>query len=132
MTDQNKPRLLIVALTIQLSYIGMSVMWNLIGVGLIDVGQQPLGASASMTVVAVMLAVAVLIALSANRVRWLYASASGILALGCLSAIYTAFTGAAELWPSNYFRVFGALINVLGLIGFALACRVIFSAPLNK
>lgn len=131
MTNQNKPRLLIVALTIQLSYIGMSVMWNLIGVGLINVGQQPLGASASMSVVAVMLAVAVLITLSANRARWLYASASGVLALGCLSAVYTAFTGATELWPSTYFRVFGALINVLGLIGFALACRVIFKAPLN-
>ena len=127
MTDQTSSKLLIATLTIQLSYVGMSVMWNLIGVGLQSIGLPPLGNSASMTIVAVMLILALTIVLTIKRVRWLYGSASAVLALGCLMAVYTALTGAAELWPSNYFRVFGALINVLGLFGFGLACKLVIS-----
>ena len=129
MTNQKTSKLLLAALTIQLSTIGMSVMWNLIGVGLISIGQPPLGNSASITIVVIMLALALTLALTVNRVRWLYATASIVLALGCLMALYTAFTGAAELWPSSYFRIFGALINVLGLVGFGLACKLIMSQP---
>ncbi len=129
MTNQKTSKLLIAALTIQLSTIGMSVMWNLIGVGLISIGQPPLGNSASMAIVVIMLTLALTLVLTVNRVRWLYATATGVLALACLMALYTAFTGAAELWPSNYFRIFGALINVLGLAGFGLACKLIMSQP---
>ena len=127
MTNQKTSKLLIAALAIQLSYIGMSVMWNLIGVGLISIGQPPLGNSASITIVVIMLALGLTLVLTVNRVRWLYATATGVLALGCLIALYTAFTGAAELWPSNYFRIFGVLINVLGLAGFGVACNLIIS-----
>ena len=131
MTNQKTSKLLIAALTIQLSTIGMSVMWNLIGVGLISIGQPPLGNSASMAIVVIMLTLALTLALTlvltVNRVRWLYATATWVLALACLMALYTAFTGAAELWPSNYFRIFGALINVLGLAGFGLACKLIIT-----
>ncbi|MDB4032276.1 hypothetical protein N9842_01450 [Porticoccaceae bacterium] len=127
MTNQKTSQLLIAALTIQLSYIGMSVMWNLIGVGLMSIGQPPLGNSASMAIVVIMLVLALTLVLTVNRVRWLYATATGVLALGCLMALYTAFTGAAELWPSNYFRIFGALINVSGLAGFGVACNLIIS-----
>ena len=127
MTNQKNSKLLIAALTIQLSYIGMSVMWNLIGVGLMSIGQPPLGNSVSIAVVVIMLALALTLVLTVNRVRWLYSTATGVLTLGCLMALYTAFTGAAELWPSNYFRIFGALINVLGLAGFGLACKLIIS-----
>ena len=127
MTNQKNSKLLIAALTIQLSYIGMSVMWTLIGVGLMSIGQPPLGNSASIAVVVIMLVLALTLVLTVNRVRWLYATATGVLALGCLMALYTAFTGAVELWPSNYFRIFGALINVLGLAGFGLACKLIIS-----
>ena len=127
MTNQKTSKLLLAALTIQLSTIGMSVMWNLIGVGLISIGQPPLGNSASMAIVVIMLTLALTLVLTVNRVRWLYATATGVLALACLMALYTAFTGAAELWPSNYFRIFGALINVLGLAGFGLACKLIIT-----
>ena len=127
MTNQKTSKLLIAALTIQLSTIGMSVMWNLIGVGLISIGQPPLGNSASMAIVVIMLTLALTLVLTVNRVRWLYATATWVLALACLMALYTAFTGAAELWPSNYFRIFGALINVLGLAGFGLACKLIIT-----
>ena len=127
MTEQKPSKLLIVALATQLSYIGMSVMWNLIGVGLISIGQPPLGNSASTTIVVMMLTLALTLVLTVNRVRWLYATATGVLALGCLMALYTAFTGAAELWPSHYFRIFGAMINVLGLAGFGLACKLVIS-----
>ena len=129
MTKQRYSRQILTVLAIQIAYIGMSVMWNLIGLGLKSIGQQPLGNSASMTIVVIMLVLALIIVLSATSARWLYALATGILGLGSLSAIYTAITGAAELWPSPSFRVFGASINVLGLVGFALACKLVIFAP---
>ncbi len=106
MTNQKSSKLLIAALAIQLSTIGMSVMWNLIGVGLISIGQPPLGNSASITIVVIMLALALTLALTVNRVRWLYATASIVLALGCLMALYTAFHRGGRALAIKLFQDF--------------------------
>ena len=112
------------ALTLQLCYIGLSAFWNLIGVGLIDAGLPPLGPVANMQTVFLLLAVGILLIIGSRQQIWLYFAMSALLAAGAASAIHGSLTGAPELWPSAYFRWFGALINVEGLLAFGLAAFV--------
>lgn len=111
------------ALILQLSYLGMSVFWNLVNVGLIEAGQQPLGPVGSLKMVALMITLAFVLVASVKRHVWLYAGTSLLLALGAMSTIYSSFTGAPDNWPSLFFRIFGALINIVGLFGCVLACQ---------
>ncbi len=103
----------------------MSMFWNLVNVGLTAAGQQPLGPSGSLEMVAAMTVVAILLVVSVRRLIWLYAGLSLLLALAALNAIYGAFTGAPNNWPSTFFRVFGATINVVGVVGAVLACQLV-------
>ena len=112
------------ALTLQLSYIGMSIFWNLVGVGLIDAGLKPLGPVANMQTVYLLLAVGIALSIASQKAIWLYAALSALLAFGAISALYGSVTGAPDMWPSAYFRWFGALINIAGLLAFALATYV--------
>ena len=125
MVQPEKLQHMALVLAVQLTSIGMSIFWNLIGVGLIDAGQRPLGNAASMTMVVSLAIMAAALIFSIGRMLWLYTIISSVLVLACSAAIYTAIVGPADLWPSSFFRVFGASINVLGLVGFALACKLI-------
>ena len=120
------------ALVLQLCYVGMSVFWNLIGVGLIDAGLQPLGPVANLQTVYLLLLVGLVLVISSRKSIWVYAPLSGLLAFGALSTIHGSFTGPAELWPSGYFRLFGALINLEGLFASALALFIMLRAVLSK
>jgi len=120
------------AIAVQLSYLGMCIFWQLINVGLIAAEQQPLGPAASLVAVAAMIVVAILLVISVRRFIWLYAGLSLLLALGALHAIYGAFIGAADNWPSTYFRVIGAAINGVGVIGAALACQLVIRSRRRK
>lgn len=115
------------ALTLQLCYIGMSAFWNLIGVGLIDAGLPPLGPVANMQTVYVLSAVGILLVIGSRKQAWLYFAMSALLAAGAASAIYGSLIGAPALWPSAYFRWFGALINVVGVLAFGLAAFVTYN-----
>lgn len=113
-----------VALVLQFSYIGMSIFWNLIGIGLFEAGMKPLGPVANGQTVFLLSAIGLVLWIGSQKSIWVYFAMSVLLALGAGSAIYGSLTGAAALWPSAYFRWFGALINVVGLLAFALAAFV--------
>lgn len=121
-----------VALASQLIYIGMSIFWNLVGIGLIDAGLKPLGPVANLQTVYLLLAVAILLVIGSGKSIKLYFAMSALLAVGALSALHGSVTGAADLWPSAYFRWFGALINVHGFLAFGLASFVSFKTVRPK
>jgi hypothetical protein len=113
------------ALTVQPSYLGMSMFWNLVNVGLTAAGQKPLGPVGSLELVVAMAVAAILLVVSVRRLIWLYAGLSLLLALGAINRIYGTFTGAPNNWSSTFFRVFGATINVVGVVGAVLACQLV-------
>jgi len=87
------------------------------GVYLMDQGLAALGPSASIKTVFLLLGLGALLVLTAYRSFAFYVLVSSVLAMGALFAILNAFVQASDLWPSEYWRVAGLVLNTGGLIG---------------
>jgi len=80
-------------------------------------GLEPLGPSASLKTVFLLVGLGALLVLAGYRSLAFYVLVSSILGLGALSAIVNAFLQTADLWPSDYWRAGGVVLNAAGLIG---------------
>jgi len=105
------------ALTLQLSHLALNSVWNIAGVSLVQQGLPALGPTASMATVALLVAFAALLLLGANKYAKLYVVVSLIVLAGALSAILPAFYKDPSLWPSDFWRYSGVLLNSAGVIG---------------
>jgi len=113
-------------LTLQIGHIVLSCFWNLVGVYLIAQNLEPLGPSASLMTVFLLVGLGALLVVAGYRSFVFYVLVSSILALGALSAIVNAFLQAADLWPSDFWRIGGVVLNTAGLIGavWGIACSM--------
>jgi len=109
------------ALYVQLTYLSFSLIWNLTGAGLIAAGHAALGPSASIWVALVIALLGVALVIGVNRIPWLYVAVTSITVLGAVIALKDTFTKDATLWPSEFWRLAGAAINAVALIGAAWA-----------
>jgi len=107
------------ALWVQWTHISLSVAWNVVGVLLIERGLRAPGPTASMSVAAFLIALALGMFLGARRLVPLYLAASWVAGLGALWAIVQAFRLDPALWPSESWRYAGVLLNALGVLGAA-------------
>ena len=112
MIDELKP-----ALVLQLSHLGLSCIWNIVGVILILMGMPALGPTASLTMVAMLVGFAALLIVGAQRWKWLYVLLSLLLLAGTLATIFPAFTKPPSLWLSDFWRYAGVALNSLGAVG---------------
>lgn len=112
------------AITFQLLHIFLSVAWNLAGVYLQAIEEQPLGPTASFSTVMVLIGLAALLLISVNRRLWLYLCVSTVLLLGAVSAIHGGIVKPSSLWPSEAWRFAGIVVNLIGVVGFILAARM--------
>ena len=104
-------------LTLQLIHVSLSCVWNVTGVYLMGVGKAALGPTASLLTVLVLLAFGVLIVWGANNKPTVYALSSALIMFGAVAAIYGAFYQHPSLWPSEFWRYAGVVLNGLGVIG---------------
>jgi len=104
-------------LTVQIGHIVLSCFWNFVGVYLMAQGLAALGPSASIKTAFLLLGLGALLVLTAYRSLAFYILVSLLLALGALSAIVNAFVQTSDLWPSDYWRAGGVVLNAGGLIG---------------
>jgi hypothetical protein len=121
--DINKPTVRITAalLTAQMTWAGLSALWNLAGVALIAAGQRAPGPTASILAAALLVAIAIALWVLSGRSRWLYAALSILAGLMALFAFINAFTATPDLWPSDFWRYAGAALNAGGVIAAMLA-----------
>ena len=105
------------AVAIQLTHLGLSVVWNVAGLALIARGLRAPGPTASVEVAAFLLALGVAMVVGARRFAPLYVLASLLAGLGSSSAILQAFQLDSSLWPSPFWRYAGVLLNGLGVFG---------------
>ena len=113
-------------LKIQLSHLVLSIIWNIIGVVLINAGEAPLGPTASLVAAALMLVLIAFLVLGAARMRWLYVVASLFIMLTLSSVIWSAFISNPALWPSDYWRYGGVILNGFGVSGALWGLSIIF------
>ena len=104
-------------LSLQLSHLALSCVWNLAGVYLIRHGLAPLGPTASMATAALLIGVGLLMIIGAKKNVYLYLFCSVLAMAGAGAAIAGAFFQNPSLWPSDVWRLSGVGLNSLAIIG---------------
>ena len=104
------------------------ILWNIVGMYLLSQNKQALGPTASWLGVILFFVLIVLYTLSIQKKYYkLFVSFVSIGAILGTFAIYGALTKEHSLWPSELWRYAGVLVNLLGVIGFALSIKAIFT-----
>lgn len=101
-------------LAYQFNYLMLCIAWNVAGLILLANGEQALGPTASTSAIAILAGFGVALFIGAWRLPYLYLLASVLLLLIASSAVLPAYTKDPSLWPSDYWRYGGALLNGLG------------------
>ena len=108
--------------SVQLSHAVLCIVWTLTGIWQLSNGLQAIGPTASFAAIGIILALSGSLILGVrSKLVALYLSASGLLFLGAVSAIYGGYTKDPSLWPSEGWRYAGIVVNGIGVIGFGLA-----------
>lgn len=110
-------RPLIQPLSLQLTHLGLSILWNVAGVILLSQGLPALGPTTSLASVPLMLVVAVALLVGARQLPVLYVTASGLAGLVAAFTIFGGLTKDPALWPAEGWRYGGILINAVGVTG---------------
>lgn len=90
--------------------------WNIEGVRRIAAGDQPLGPTASLAGAAIIGVMALAMLWGHRRSRLLLGAVSAVILLGAGFAVWGAFTGTPDMWPSAAWRWGGAALNALGVV----------------
>ena len=116
MPDYRAPSLT-APLAVQLTHLMLSCVWNLAGVYLLSRDLAALGPTASMTTVALLVGLALLMVIGAKKQPYLYLASSLVAMTGASAAIAGAFSLNPSLWPSEIWRYAGVGLNCLALVG---------------
>ena len=104
------------------------ILWNIVGMYLLSQNKQALGPTASWLGVALFFVLIVIYTLSIQKKYYklfvLFVTIGAILGT---FAIYGALTKDHSLWPSEFWRYAGILVNLLGVIGFSLSIKILFT-----
>ncbi|MGH1374341.1 MAG: hypothetical protein ACRBBW_20055 [Cellvibrionaceae bacterium] len=108
-------------LGVQIFYVVLCVVWNLVGDYQRQLGLPSIGPTASVMMAMVMACLCIAQFFSAKH-QWkmTYLSLSILFAVGAMSAIYGAFTKELSLWPSAFWRWAGVVVNLIGVLSMSL------------
>ena len=109
------------ALPAQVAWALLSALWNVAGVYLIAQGQRAPGPTASIIGASLLIAIAMGLFFSIDRASLLYAALSGVAAFMALAAVVNAFVQDPVLWPTEFWRYAGAVLNGGGFLAGAAA-----------
>ncbi len=98
----------------QINYLMLCIAWNVAGLILLANGEPALGPTASINTIIILLGFALVLGLGVWRFPYLYLLATALLMFIASSAVIPAYTKDPSLWPSDYWRYGGALLNGLG------------------
>jgi hypothetical protein len=104
----------------------LAALWNVAGVYLMAQGQRPPGPTASIAGALVLIAIAAVLVLTVDRASLLYAVLSGVATFMALAAVVNAFVQDPALWPSEFWRYAGAVLNGVGFVAGAAAVLAYF------
>jgi hypothetical protein len=119
-------------LAIQLLHIVGAIVWNVSGVLLVARGLRSPGPTASLALAVLMLVLGTGMIIGLHRWIILYVVASAVALLGALSAVVNAFTADPALWPSDFWRYAGVVLNGIGAAGAILGFIGVFRSRRKK
>ncbi len=114
---------------VQVVWAILSAAWNAVGVVLLAQGARSLGPTASIAAAIVLLVMAIAYPMTIRRWPVVYLLVSLTGGLAAISAVVNAFTADPTLWPSEFWRYAGVVLNG---VGFAAALVGIVSVARNR
>jgi hypothetical protein len=114
------------AMPVQFAWAILAAAWNAGGVWLISQGQRALGPTASIGAAVMLLAMAAAFVLSVTRWPLTYLLLSIVAGAFGLLAVVNALSADPALWPSEFWRYAGAVLNGVGFVGCAAAVMAYF------
>jgi len=114
------------AFPVQIAWAILAALWNVAGVLLIAQGRRAIGPTASWLTAAILLVLAVLFPYLVKRWPIAYLLLTAAAGLLGLFAAVNAFTADPALWPSEFWRYAGAVINGAGFIAAVIAVLAFF------
>jgi hypothetical protein len=99
---------------VQLAWALLAAAWNVAGVALIANGARSPGPTASLLGAALLVAIGVGLVAASNRSVIIYAGLSIVSAAMAGSAVYNAVAADPSLWPSEFWRYAGIILNGVG------------------
>lgn len=109
------------ALGVQVTWAILAALWNFAGVALVRGGGRALGPTASIAGGLVLVVTAAALPFVLARWPLVYGVLSGLFGLVALGAVVNAFQADPALWPSEFWRYAGALLNAAGAVAAAAA-----------
>jgi hypothetical protein len=100
---------------LQLLWAVLAAAWNVAGVFLIANGARSLGPTASLLGATVLIAIGVGLFSTYNRSAIIYVALSVVSAAMAGLAVYNALTADPSLWPSEFWRYAGIILNAAGV-----------------
>lgn len=104
------------ALGVQVLWAVLAAAWNFAGVALARGGGRALGPTATVAGGAVLVAGAVALPYLVARWPLIYGLLSGLFGVIALGAVVNAFRADPSLWPSEFWRYAGAVLNGFGFL----------------
>jgi TctA family transporter len=115
------------AMPVQVAWAILAAIWNGAGVWLIAQGQRAPGPTASLGAAVMLLAMAVAFVVTVSRWPVVYLLLSIAAGLFGLAAVVNAFIADPALWPSEFWRYAGAVLNGGGFLACAATVAAFFT-----
>lgn len=120
------------AMPVQVAWAILAAFWNLAGVWLIAQWQRPPGPTASLGAAVMLLAMAVAFVVTVSRWPLAHLLLSIAAGLFGLAAVVNAFIADPALWPSEFWRYAGAVLNGIGFLACAATVAAYFSGESRR
>jgi hypothetical protein len=107
---------------VQFAWALLASAWNVAGVVLLANGARSPGPTASLLAAFILVLIGIGLVAALSRSALAYGALSGVSTLMAAAAVYNALTADPSLWPSEFWRYAGMLLNGAGAAagGFAL------------
>jgi hypothetical protein len=114
------------ALPVLAAWAMLAALWKLGGAWQLERGLRSLGPTASVLAGLVLLVMAAGIAVAVRHRPTVFVVLAAVAGLAALVAVVGAFVQDPSLWPSEYWRRAGVLLNGVGLVAAAAALAAFF------
>jgi hypothetical protein len=114
------------ALVVQVAWAILAAVWNLGGVMLIARGLRSPGPTATVSGGVILLAIAAALVVLVTRWPVGYLGLSVLTGVIALAAVINAFIQDPALWPSEFWRYAGAVLNGVGFLAAAAGALAYF------
>ncbi len=120
------------AITLQLSHVSLSILWNILSVTLVYLGEKALGPTSSLLVAGTLIILAACLWIAPKKSAIIYALLTVFQLLASFLTVRNAFLKDPSLWHNDISRYVGVTINLIGVFGTLLGLYLLFTIVIKS